>query len=73
MAGNSNVLVTDFSHFSVTCVNGDIRLQNGTQPFNGRLEICLNGTWGTICNNQFGGVDASVACRQLGFSRFSKL
>ena len=31
----------------------------------GRLEIYLNGQWGTVCINNFGGGD--TACRQLGY------
>ena len=34
----------------------------------GRVEICLNGEWRTICSHQWNNVDSSVACRQLYFS-----
>ena len=51
-------------------MNGDIRLVNGSGRFNGRLEVCLNGMWGTVCNQQFGAQDAVVVCRSLGYSRF---
>ena len=40
---------------------------NGTQDWNGRLEICLGGHWGAVCEDQFEDVDAEVACRNLGF------
>ena len=53
---------------TVLCQNGDIRLVNGTTAFEGRVEICWNETWGTICDGFWSGFDAQVACRQLGYS-----
>ena len=32
------------------------------------MEICNNNVWGTICDDSWGTPDATVACRQLGFS-----
>ena len=34
---------------------------------NGRLEIFLQGEWGTVCNDGFDSIDADVACRRLGY------
>ncbi len=31
----------------------------------GRIEICLNNEWGTICDQMWNNVDAGVVCRQL--------
>ena len=36
----------------------------------GRLEIYLNGHWGTICNIGFGSDDATLACNQLGYRTY---
>jgi hypothetical protein len=33
----------------------------------GRLEIFVDGEWGTICDDSFTIREAKVACRQLGF------
>jgi len=52
----------------VLCQNGDIRLVNGMTAFEGRVEICWNETWGTVCDGFWSGFDAQVACRQLGYS-----
>ena len=49
-----------------TCTQGAIRLQGGTTT-QGRVEICNNNVWGTVCDDLWGNVDAQVACRQLGF------
>lgn len=37
----------------------------------GKVEICVDGMWGTICEGgTWNNNAASVACHQLGFSRF---
>ena len=51
-----------------TCTYGDIRLQDGQTPLEGRVEICVNNQWGTVCDDFWDSTDANVACRQLGFS-----
>ena len=38
----------------------------------GRIEICLGGRYGTICDDFWDKQDASVACRQLGFSPYGE-
>ena len=49
------------------CSDGDIRLVNGRLSSEGRVEICFNGRWGTICDDLWGPEEARVVCRQQGF------
>lgn len=49
------------------CQDGAVRLAGGASPFEGRVEICFNETWGTICSHSWSSFDARVVCRQLGF------
>ena len=50
------------------CTDGSIRLVGGQVPNEGRVEICLNRRWGTVCDNSWDSLDAQVACRQLCYS-----
>ena len=64
--------VFSFVHtHAVLCGEGDIRLIGGQTQLEGRVEVCLNETWGTVCENLWQNIDAGVACRQLGYSRYS--
>ena len=54
------------------CTNGDLRLTNGPFIYNGRVEVCNNNAWGTVCDDFWGNQDTRVVCRQFGFSQFSE-
>ena len=52
-----------------TCSNeGDVRLLNGSSAQEGMVEICIGGIYGTICDDKWSDLDASVVCSQLGYS-----
>ena len=50
------------------CNNGDLRLAGSSVAAQGRVELCWNETWGTICDELWSTSDANVACRQLGYA-----
>ncbi|XP_019850362.1 PREDICTED: uncharacterized protein LOC109581053 isoform X2 [Amphimedon queenslandica] len=50
------------------CTTGEIRLVNGDTPNQGRVEICINKVWGTVCDDSWNYNNARVVCRQLGYS-----
>ena len=51
----------------LVCPSGDIRLVGGSVADEGRVELCYNNAWGTICDDGFDESDATVVCRQLGY------
>ena len=55
------------------CTDGDVRLvdeENHADATEGRVEYCVGGLWGTVCNYRWGDADAAVVCRQLGLNTF---
>lgn len=50
------------------CNETDVRLMDGSTPSNGRVEICVNGIWGSVCDDNWGIKDANVVCQQLGYN-----
>lgn len=50
------------------CVNEVVRLRDGTSEYNGRVEVCVDGVWASICSDQWTDIEASVVCLELGFS-----
>ena len=50
------------------CDDGSIRLTGGPNKFEGRVEVCVDGSWGQVCAMAWTRDDAQVVCRQLGQS-----
>ncbi len=61
-------ILLDISTPKSNCVDSAVQLVGGSNSTFGRLEICINSAWGSVCNSRFGTNEALVVCRQLGFS-----
>ena len=56
---------------SEQCTNGKIRLVGGSIPSEGRVEMCYNQQWGTMCGYNSISTFSNVICRQLGYSPYN--
>ena len=48
-------------------MENDVRLVDGVTPADGRVEVCVDGFWGTLCQEKWGYREARVVCRQLKY------
>ncbi len=52
------------------CTDGQVRLMNGSEPSEGqrmgRVEICYNNTYGSVCDDFFNENAAAVVCNGTG-------
>ena len=55
------------------CTNEAMRLVSGPSNREGRVEVCVDGRWGTVCGEGWGDTEAGLVCASLGFPREGKL
>ena len=65
-----NILYALATYFDTApCTPGQLQLAGGNIPNEGRVEICMStNVWGTVCDDLWSSTDATVVCRQLGYS-----
>ena len=49
-----------------------MRLSGGSNQLEGRVEVCMDGKWGTVCHQNWNNDDARVVCRQLNHPNTGK-
>ncbi|XP_013393889.1 scavenger receptor cysteine-rich type 1 protein M130 [Lingula anatina] len=68
---NSACGINDYDDAWVICKapgDGDLRLVNTSNAYEGSLEIQYGGRWGRVCGYGWDLTSANVACKQLGFT-----
>ena len=48
------------------CSDPTVRLVDGSSNIIGRVEVCSNGIWRSVCDDDWTRHNALVVCRQLG-------
>ena len=54
------------------CTENQVRLADGRNEQEGRVEICKEGLWGGICDDNWNELNSLVVCRELGINATSK-
>ena len=57
--------VEKYFQSTIDCRDGEVRLVEGRHYLEGRVEVCYDRVWGTVCSDNWEKADAIVVCRQF--------
>ena len=55
------------------CSDREIRLSGSSSKTAGRVEVCVESVWTSLCDQSWDLSDAMVACRHLGYSPYGAM
>lgn len=64
---NIEEIILPYLSLIISQFTGTLRLLEGSNKNEGRLEVYIQNAWGTVCVNNFDTTDATIACQQLGY------
>ncbi|KAG2493103.1 hypothetical protein HYH03_008766 [Edaphochlamys debaryana] len=73
LSENTTATVNATLQYADEACSTDGQLRLNSTGSSGRLEVCWNGTWGSVCDELWDDLDALVACRGLGYSNGTAL
>ena len=70
---SSMTVHTIVPYIHIACSHGSVRLRESSSSSEGRVEVCVSGVWGSVCDDHWDQADARVACRKVGYPIPSEL
>ena len=64
------MLYIHFVGIDVRCEEGTVHLVGGDHISRGRVMVCYEGRWHSVCTTGFGPEEARVVCKTLGYDLF---